>query len=228
MKVSLSALLFSVILFPAATFAAPLTYKVDAIFISDGVLELYEPNGDVCFRSDPSCYPSAYRHQSDGTSDRGGYWSHLAYGDMITATFAFDPFDGSASTDCDIAGWSDCGDFLGLDNYDPANHLFEATWFRSGPTSTVVANLFGQSIEYEGEAGSYSSFGCSLAAPAHAGLPAGYCDFFGYAAEFQVVKYSLLGLSTVPLPASLPFSLAVFLGFGFWHFRAKKRKPKQV
>lgn len=217
------------VLLPLSTVAgaATLDYQVDAIFQSDSALELGRPDGSTCYSGD-ACYPAGFRLQGDGNQDRGGYWSGLNYGDRITAVFSFDPDNISAPSSCDIAGWSDCGDLINIRSFSDSDGKTDSEWFRDAPTSSLRFNLFDGYIRYEGEAGSYLMSGCSLTDPAHDGMPDGFCDYFGYMAEFSIVSTTIKGPTPIPLPASLPILASGLAGFGLWKWRwgwRKQRKP---
>ena len=132
---------------------------------------------------------------------------------MITAHFAFTGFRPGGtphSGSCLIAGFSDCGELVAFDGYDPTTGLVRAGFFRSAPTSGLVLDLAWNRMSYEGEAGSYAPTPCSETAPAYSGLPSGYCDFFGYRADFTVKGFET-SLSVVPAPLS---GVLLISGFG--------------
>lgn len=206
---------------PMSAGAAPMNYTIEAIFEADSVNELGYPDGSVCRASEP-CYPTGFRLQGDGTEDRGGYWSGLNYGDRITARFSFDPDDFFGFPDCDIAGWTGCGDFFSVNSLSSTTDEVDVDFFRDVPTSSVSLNLFDGTIRYQGEAGSFRPSNCSLTSPNQSGLPGGFCDYAGYSAEFSVVRFSPTNLVPVPLPASMPLLLISLLGLGAWGRRTRR------
>jgi hypothetical protein len=200
--------------------AATLSYEITARFDGDAPLELVRPDGTVCY--DASCLPTGYRLPAE----LGGVWFDLAPGDVVKVRFYFPGFRRSSKPDkgfCLIAGFSHCGDLAEFDGYDSATGLVYADFFRILPTSSVVLDLARGRISYEGEAGSYVPTPCTEAAPVYAGLPSGYCDFFGYRAGFTVTGFES-SLSAVPVPLS---GFALVSGIGFLTVMRLARRKRQ-
>lgn len=200
--------------------AATLSYTVAARFDGDAPLELVRPDGSACYGA--PCLPAGYRLPAE----LGGIWFDLAPGDLITAHFSFAEYrPGSfpASGSCLIAGFSDCGELTAFDGYDPATSLVRADFFRSVPTSSLVLDLARNRISYEGEAGSFAPSSCTNSAPIYSGLPSGYCDFFGYRADFTITDFEAT-LSVVPAP--LPGFMLVS-GFGVFAAMRMARRKRQ-
>lgn len=200
--------------------AATLSYEITARFDGDSPLELIRPDGTACYGG--SCLPVGYRLPAE----LGGLWSDLAPGDVVQVRVFFPGFRPGSKPDrgfCLIAGFSDCGDLTEFDGYDPVTGLVYADFFRIVPTSSLVLDLARDRISYEGEAGSYAPTECTEAAPVYAGLPSGYCDFFGYRADFTVMGFEA-SLSVVPLPAS---GFALFAGIGVLTVMRMNRRKRQ-
>jgi hypothetical protein len=199
--------------------SATVSYAVDAIFENDGVYELGTPDGSTCYYGE-DCYPRGFRLQGDPTHD-GGYWSGLTYGDRVSIRVSFDPDDINAAPECDIAGWTDCGDFITLRNGPDDQGRVDVEFIRTAPTSAFRFDTFNDIAAYEGEAGSYFLSPCSEASPNQIGLPSGYCDFWGYFAEFSILD-SDNTQSIVPVPVSptLPLLAGALIGLGLLRRKA--------
>ena len=152
------------------------TYKFDMLFKGDSALQLhYGYSGEVCSsRSD--CYPDDFRLPN-------GTFAELEMGQRTTAIL-----DMEAGT-AKIADWDVPGELSMSDG-------FMAQFLTGVPTGSTLFTNERISVMDEGPAGTSPIAFCDPSAPAP-GLPSGFCGFFGYQADFEV-----LSVTAVPLPAS--------------------------
>ena len=161
----------------ALVFALPAqatTYTFDLIFKNDRVFEL--KNGfDTC-SSRETCYPDDFRLAN-------GFFNDLEPGESTTATVDFDA--GTAM----IAGWNVAGKKI-------QDGISLAHFFSTAPTGSTIFTADSVTVSSEGPSGFNAGIYCDPSKPA-AGMPAGFCGFYGYEANFEV-----LSVTEVPLPAT--------------------------
>lgn len=182
----------------ALVFALPAqatTYTFDLLFENDSVFEL-QSGFDTC-SSRSACYPDDFRLPN-------GFFAGLNPGERTTATVDLDA--GTAV----IADWTVPGTLL-QDGVSLAN------FFSTAPTGSTIFSANRVSVQSEGPAGYNAGPFCdpSTTAP---GLPDGFCGFYGYEANFEV-----LNVSEVPLPATALMFLSALGVLGI----ARRRRTKQ-
>lgn len=179
----------------AFVFAHPVqasTYSFELEFVSDFVVELHSGVDSCLYFED--CYPQDFRLPT-------GFFAELAPGSRTTATVDLDA--GTAK----IGNWAVPGTEIG-------KRGALANFFSAIPTGTTTFTDQSVRISSEGPSGANPSGVCNPSNPV-AGLPVGYCSFYGYEAEFLVLsKTEASEVSEVPLPAGalLLLSGLAFLG----------------
>ncbi|MEO9825503.1 MAG: VPLPA-CTERM sorting domain-containing protein [Paracoccaceae bacterium] len=182
----------------ALVFALPAqatTYTFDLLFQSDNVFEL-QSGFDTCVINE-ACYPDDFRLPD-------GFFADLAPGERTTATVDLDA--GTAR----IADWDVAGSL-----FPDAGSL--AYFFSNAPIGSTVFTNDTVAVLSEGPVGYNAGGFCYSNTPA-AGLPNGFCGFYGYEANFEV-----LGVTEVPLPAA---SLMLVSAIGILGAARRKRARK--
>ena len=171
--------------------ASTVTYELDLEFKQDQVSELHEgwDTSQVCYSSQ-SCYPTGFRLPT-------GYFANLSFGQRVSAKFSFNTGSDEVSVDsASIAGWDVFGSLLGA--VDIGASTLNARWFSSAPTGSVEVDLVERSIGVVSEGPgdfNYSTF-CDPSYD-HPELPSGYCGYYGYRAEFEILGYRINGVPSL-------------------------------
>lgn len=185
--------------------ASTVTYDIELEFKRDYVTELHEgwETGRVCYNT-MSCYPDDFRLPT-------GYFVDLSFGERVFARFSFDTNGSQVIADsAEIAGWGVIGDLLYAT--DVGLSWLQASWYSPAPTGIVEVDLLNRSIAVSSEGpGDYSYSKYCDPLYSHPELPSGYCGYFGYHAEFDIVGYWINGrsVSRAALPAAVPVAPAL-------------------
>jgi len=162
------------------------TYEFELQFTGDHVTELHS-GFDVCFAGQP-CYPADFRLPN-------GYFAGLEPGELTKAKL--DLTTGTAN----IGDWSVPGDLMASPSL--------ARFLMFNPTGTVDFTYDHVTMVSEGPRG-FNAIGYCDPDTSSANLPDGFCGFFGYEAQFDV-----LTITKVPLPAGAALLLtALALAYG--------------
>lgn len=175
-------------LFFCVPVASASTFHFDLLFEKDHVLELQAGLGiDSSCNYFEACYPDNFRLPN-------GYFAGLEPGELTSAWVDLDA--GMA----EIAGWMVPGELI--------QSTALASFFSVSPTSLTKFATDRVTVSGEGPSGRNPSGFCDPDHPA-AGMPDGYCGFFGYEASFEV-----LNVTEVPIPTAALMLLSglVFLG----------------
>lgn len=197
----------AILIFAAATFgstASATTLGFEAEFLGDSLTELHTPDAEVCDAGDSSCFPVGFEVPATLRGPLSPF-AGLTSGSTLEVDVDLSD-DGIAS--CSFGGMFACPSFSeGFEQVDSNDEPIIVDVFDSLGDFNIRFDLVAESVAFFGAAGSFLPGGCSLSDPLAASLPAGYCDFFGYEAEFAIVPGSLNPIEVVPLSPSFLFAL---------------------
>ncbi|MBW4710258.1 hypothetical protein KX928_20920 [Roseobacter sp. YSTF-M11] len=216
--------------FPIAALLVSLGASVDAkvigfsaVFTGDNLSELYTADAEICEDVDGGCNIPGFTVPETLRSPLAPF-AGLSTGTRLP--FRFD-LDESSGVECAIGSYFECSGLEGVnEKLDSTGQLVGFEVFDFWGDYDVRVDLAGQSVDFFGAAGSFLPGGCTAEEGAEKGLPEGFCDFFGYEANFEIVAdgavaFAADDVAVVPLNASILFSL-----FGVTALAAARRVKK--